>query len=51
MLDTLFILFTTALFFLVITGSFAVFFVVVLELFRNKRHAFKHHPTKDCVTC
>ena len=51
MLDVLFILFVNALFFLLITAVVAGFFLVGVELFRNKGHAFKHHPTKDCVTC
>jgi len=51
MLDVLFILVMNALFFLGLTAGAAGLWLVVLELYKNKGHAFKHHPTKDCVTC
>lgn len=51
MLDVLFVLFVNALFFLGITAAVAGFVLIIVELFKNKHHAFKHHPTKDCVTC
>ena len=51
MLDVLFILLVNALFFLFATAVVAGFLLIIVELFKNKRHAFKHHPTKDCVTC
>lgn len=51
MVDVLVVLLINALFFLGITAIVAGFILIVFELFKNKHHAFKHHPTKDCVTC
>ena len=51
MLDILFILLMNALFFLGVTAIVAGFVLIVVELFKHKEHAFKHHPTKDCATC
>jgi hypothetical protein len=51
MVDVILMLLMNALFFLTLSAMGAGFIVIVAELFKNKEHAFKHHPTKDCVTC
>ncbi len=51
MVDVILMLLMNALFFLSLSAIGAGFIVIVIELFKNKEHAFKHHPTSDCVTC
>ena len=51
MVDVILMLLLNALFFLAISAIGAAFVLVVIELFKNKEHAFKHHPTQDCATC
>lgn len=51
MTSTLFVLFVNVLFFLGILAAFGGFLLLIAELFKNGRHFFKHHPTKDCPTC
>ena len=51
MVDVILMLLMNALFFLSLAAMGAGFIVIVMELFKNKEHAFKHHPIGDCVTC
>jgi hypothetical protein len=34
-----------------IIGAVGGFSLFIVELFRDREHFFKHHPTKDCPTC
>jgi len=51
MVNTFFILLVNALFFLGIVAAVGGFFLILVELFRDGEHFFKHHPTRDCSTC
>jgi len=51
MLDVLLFLLMNALFFLSLVVIVTVLFLPIVKMYENKHHAFKHHPTKDCVTC
>ena len=51
MVSGLITLLVQALFLLGIVAAAGGFLLVIVELFRDREHFFKHHPTSDCPTC